>query len=211
MEMEAKSNSSYLDFFRTNGNRYRFTIWISLGLFSQVSGNAIISNYASVLYEVAGIHDSNSRLGLQGGQAILALVVSLSTAMTVDRFGRRPLFLIATGGMFVVFIFWTFEILPYVLRAKGRVILNIRIQAALTLNAYANPVAFAAFGEMGYWKLYLIYTYWIFLELFFVCLAYVKTRGPTLEELSKLIDGMDANIAYVDLEQIEKCRGHGDA
>ncbi|KAH8201865.1 hypothetical protein TruAng_003952 [Truncatella angustata] len=245
IEMEAKANSSYLDFFRTKGNRYRFIILISLGIFSQWSGNAIISNYASSLYDAAGVHDSNSRLGLQGGQTILALIVSVSTAMTVDHFGRRALFLTATGGMFVVFIFWTLcsglyseyalpgsnyamlvfvwlfqfayaiawsgllvayaiEILPYKLRAKGLMILNISIQAALTLNSYANPVAFAAFGEKGYWKLYLIYTCWIFLELCFVYFMYVETRGPTLEELAKVIDGNDAQVAHLNLEQIEK-------
>ncbi|KAI1852331.1 hypothetical protein JX265_006381 [Neoarthrinium moseri] len=245
LEMEAKENSSYIDFFKTKGNRYRFIILVSLGIFSQWSGNAIISNYASMLYEAAGIHDSNARLGLQGGQTIMALVVSVSTALTVDRFGRRPLFLTATGGMFTVFVFWTLcgglygeyespgsnyamlffvwlfqfmysiawsgllvayaiEILPYKLRAKGLMILNISIQAALTLNNYANPVAFAAFGEKGYWKLYLIYTCWIFLELCFVYFMYVETRGPTLEELAKVIDGTDAQVARLNLGQVEK-------
>ncbi|KAK6067027.1 hexose transporter protein [Seiridium cupressi] len=65
-------------------------------------------------------------------------------------------------------------------------------------------LAFAAFGGKGYWKLYLIYTCWVFLELCFVYFAYVETRGPTLGELSKVIDGMDANVAHVDLAQIEK-------
>lgn len=65
MEMEAKANSSYADFFRTKGNRYRFIVLVSLGVFSQWSGNAIISNYASMLYEAAGINDSNSRLGVR--------------------------------------------------------------------------------------------------------------------------------------------------
>ncbi len=37
MEMEAKSNSSYLDFFKTKGNRYRLIVLLSLGLFSQWS------------------------------------------------------------------------------------------------------------------------------------------------------------------------------
>jgi uncharacterized membrane protein len=72
IEMEAKANSSYLDFFRTKGNRYRFTILISLGIFSQWSGNAIISNYASILYEAAGIHDSSSRLGVSAHSLPLA-------------------------------------------------------------------------------------------------------------------------------------------
>ena len=198
LEFEASKTSSYADFFRTKGNRYRFVVLISLGIFSQWSGNAIISNYASKLYDSAGITDSTQKLGLSAGQTCMSLIVSLSMAMLVDKFGRRPMFLAATGGMFCTFIFWTLtaalyeeknapganyamlffiwifsvfyslawsgllvgysiEILPYKLRAKGLMVMNLTVQAALTLNAYANPVAFQAL-EGHTWKLYLIYT-----------------------------------------------------
>jgi len=33
---------------------------------------------------------------------------------------------------------------------------------------------------------------------------YVETKGPTLEELAKIIDGEHAEVARVDLEQLEK-------
>jgi hypothetical protein len=33
---------------------------------------------------------------------------------------------------------------------------------------------------------------------------YVETRGPTLEELAKVIDGEDADVAHVDIHQVEK-------
>lgn len=64
MELKAKTSSSYLDFFRTPGNRYRLMILISLGFFSQWSGNAIISNYANLLYEGVGISSSTTKLGV---------------------------------------------------------------------------------------------------------------------------------------------------
>ncbi|ORY68878.1 general substrate transporter [Pseudomassariella vexata] len=245
MEMESKSNSSYIDFFRTKGNRYRLMVLVSLGIFSQWSGNAVISNYAGTLYEQAGIKDSNSKFGLSGGQTILSLIVSVSMATMVDRFGRRPIFLTSTGGMFGVFIFWTLcaglyeqhqlpgsnvamiffiwlfgffysiawnglligytiEILPYKLRAKGLMLMQITVQAALCLNTYVNPVAFEGFGENNSWKLYLIYTCWIFIELCVVYFLYVETKGPTLEELAKVIDGDGAQVAQVDLLQVEK-------
>ncbi|GAW21631.1 hypothetical protein ANO14919_111540 [Xylariales sp. No.14919] len=245
LEMEAKSNSSYLDFFRTKGNRYRLVVLFSLGLFSQWSGNAIISNYSNVLYSQAGIESSTQKFGLQTGSTGLSLLVSITMATLIDKFGRRPLFLTSTSGMFVVFIFWTLtsglygehrspgadkalivfiwffqvfysiawsgllvgyaiEILPYKLRAKGLMILNITIQIALLLNEYANPVAFQAFGLNHSWRLYIIYTVWIGLELTFVYFMYVETKGPTLEELAKVIDGDDAKVADVDLEQVEK-------
>ena len=204
MEMENKANSTYLDFFRTRGNRYRLALLLSLGIFSQWSGNAIISNYQSVLYDTAGVTDSTVKLGLSGGGTVLSLFVSVTMAMLVDKVGRRPMFLAATGGMFGTFVFWTLtaglfeehnlpganigmiffiwlfgimyslawsgllvgyaiEILPYKLRAKGLMIMNYTVQAALTLNIYANPVAFDFFKGHS-WKLYLIYT--------------VRCRGP---------------------------------
>lgn len=64
MEMEAQSNTSYLDFFKTKGNRYRLAVLFSLGLFSQWSGNAIISNYSNVLYTQAGIQGSEQKFGV---------------------------------------------------------------------------------------------------------------------------------------------------
>jgi len=244
LEYEADANSTYVDFFKTKGNRYRLAVLLSLGFFSQWSGNAIISNYSTKLYESAGILGSTEKLGLNGGQTGLSLVVSLTMALLVDRIGRRPAFLAATGGMFVTFIFWTLtcalyeekgspgadiamvvfiwlfgvmyalawsgllvgyaiEILPYRLRAKGLMVMNISVQAALTLNVYANPYAFDHFeGET--WKFYLIYTCWIAFELAFVYFMYVETRGPTLEELAKIIDGDSAQVAHIDIHQVEK-------
>lgn len=200
---------------------------------------------------------------LGAGITSLALIVSISMALMVDKFGRRRTFLISTSGMFVTFLLWTLtaalyaeydakgsnyamivfiwvfnimyavawsgllvgyaiEILPYKLRAKGLMILNICIQAALALNNYANPVAFKAFGN-NIWKLYLIYTVsrsvppaalghqltlppqgWIGLELIFVFYNYVETKGPTLEELAVIIDGDDAEFAQLDSHRFEK-------
>lgn len=212
LELEAKKQSSYLDFLKTKGNRYRLIVLISLGIFSQWSGNAIISNYSSMLYESAGIVDSTQKLGLSAGQTSLSLIISLGMAMMVDKFGRRPTFMAATGGMMLTLGFWTLstglyedhgregaryamilfiwvfgifysmawsglligyaiEILPYTLRAKGLMIMNFCVQIALTLNTYANPVAFEYFDPHT-WKLYLIYTvslnYYLPFILFFI-------------------------------------------
>ncbi|KAL8372308.1 hypothetical protein RB595_001886 [Gaeumannomyces hyphopodioides] len=249
MEQAASKYSSYMDFFRTPGNRYRLLVLFTLALFSQWSGNAIVSNYSALLYKNAGILDPRQRLGLSTGNSLLAVFISVSCAMMVDRFGRRPIFLTATGGMFGTLILWTLscalyetkdspgaenaliffiwvfgifyaiawsglligyalEILPYVLRAKGMMILNITVQLALTFNNLANAPALQAFGSTEgskgeTWKLYLIYTCWVGFELFIVWWKYIETKGPTLEELAKVIDGSDA-APVLDLDQIAK-------
>lgn len=114
------------------------------------------------------------------------LLVAVCTALYVDNWGRRPLFLVGTAGMFISFALWTtvaavyesssrvlsdgtevytnqgagtsqiafvwlfslfyhvgfagllvsyaLEILPYHLRAKGMMIMNITVQAILALG-----------------------------------------------------------------------------
>lgn len=42
IEFQYQTSSSYLDFFRTPGNRYRLLLLASLGLFSQWSGNGLV-------------------------------------------------------------------------------------------------------------------------------------------------------------------------
>lgn len=63
MEIET-SDVSYLDFFKTKGNRWRLAIIISIGVISQYSGNAVISNYMNAVYEGAGITDQNQKLAV---------------------------------------------------------------------------------------------------------------------------------------------------
>lgn len=184
--------TSYLDFFRTKGNRWRLAIIMSIGIISQYSGNAIISNYMDIIYVGAGINDQNKKLALSAGKTILDLSVSIGAALSVDKVGRRPLFMLAISGMVASFAFWTLvagiyenseysippskdlpdggvgysntsagyaqiafvwifgifydigfsgllvayalEVLPFHLRAKGMMIMNITVQAILALG-----------------------------------------------------------------------------
>lgn len=244
MEVSAKKNSNYVDFFKTKGNRWRLAILISLGIISQYSGNALFSNYINLVYEGAGIKDQNQKMALSGGERVLYLAISVYAATLIDKVGRRPLFLYATTGMVISFVCWTItsavyensnetnksagyaqipfvwifgccyslawsglliayalEILPYQLRAKGLTIMNITVQAILAVGGQTNPVAWKRLPN--HWNLALFYTLWITVELVFVYFVYPETKGPTLEEISRIFDGSDA-VAHVDLHAIEK-------
>lgn len=107
LEFIAKKSSSYLDFLKTKGNRYRLILIITLGLFSQWSGNSLISYYATDIYNSIGLTAENSQLGINGGLTILSLIVSVTFAMLCDKFGRRPLFITATACMLISFTFLT--------------------------------------------------------------------------------------------------------
>lgn len=105
LEQAADNASRYVDFFKTKGNRYRLIVIIALGIFSQWSGNAVISNYSARLYSAGGVGSDNDRLWLNAGQTLMSMIVSVSMAMLVDRVNRRFMFLAATGGMFVTLAF----------------------------------------------------------------------------------------------------------
>jgi MFS family permease len=244
MEKTADTTTSYMDFVRTKGNRWRLAIVISLGVISQYSGNALFSNYIDRIYEGAGITDQNQKLGLSAGKTILDLSIAIGAALTVDKIGRRPLFLTAIFGMVGAFICWTIvgavyensgetnkgsgyaqivfvwvfgvfydigfsgllvayalEVLPFHLRAKGMMILNITIQAILAIGIQTNLLAWDNLPH--HWNFMLFYTLWDFCELIFVWFFYVETKGPTLEEIARIFDGDDA-VAHIDLEQVEK-------
>jgi sugar porter (SP) family MFS transporter len=196
LEFMYSKTSSYLDFFKTKGNRYRLMLLASLGLFSQWSGNGLVSYYATDVYKSIGITDGDTQLGLNGGLTILSLIVSVSCALLCDKVGRRPLFISATASMCLTFIIWTIcssqqeakqskaagqaviamiwifsvayalawsgllvaytvEILPFKIRAKGLMIMNLFIQIALTINQYVNPYGFEYLHPT--WKFYTIY------------------------------------------------------
>jgi len=244
IEKEVLQESSYMDFFRTRGNRWRLAILISLGIISQYSGNALFSNYINLIYEGAGIKSQSQKIALNGGSTILSLIVSVTAAQFVDRFGRRPLFLVATAGMVITFICWTItsavyedsnstnsgagyaqipfvwlfgvfysfawsgllvayslEILPFKLRAKGLMIMNITVQAVLAVGNQTNPIAWKNLPK--HWNFTLFYTLWICVEFIFVYFVYVETKGPTLEEVARIFDGDEA-VAHVDITQVEK-------
>lgn len=177
MDRDTDKATSYLDFLRTKGNRWRLAILVSLGIISQYSGNALFSNYMNTIYDGAGIIHQNQKLAISTGKTILDLIITIGAALNVDRFGRRPLFLISTCGMVVAFACWTatgaiyensnmtnvqsgyaqlafilvfgifydigfsgllvayaLEILPFHLRAKGMMIMNITVQAVLAMG-----------------------------------------------------------------------------
>jgi sugar porter (SP) family MFS transporter len=106
LEQEFESNG-WMELFRTKGNRHRLIILLSLGLFSQWSGNGLVSYYLHQIFDSIGITDSNTQLVINGCLQILNIIVATTQCFFVDKIGRRPLFLVATSGMLTTFVIWT--------------------------------------------------------------------------------------------------------
>lgn len=238
MEQSVSKNTGWSELFATKGNRHRMILIMTAGLFSQWSGNGLVSYYFGVVMNTIGITDADTQFKINGGLSIWNWIVAISFAFSVDKFGRRPLFLASTAGMLVAFIVWTIcsaqyalheskaagqavvamifiynttynfawsgllvaysvEILPYSIRAKGLMLMNLCVQIALVFNQYVNPVALEDIG----WKYYIFYCVWIGFELVVVYFYYVETKGPTLEEIAKIFDGDDAKVARVHVKE----------
>ncbi|KAL3491900.1 general substrate transporter [Aspergillus germanicus] len=106
LEKEFESNS-WFDLVRTKGNRHRMIILISAGLFSQWSGNGLVSYYIVKILDNIGYTDSVEQNLINGCLQIMNFIVALTMCFFVDKLGRRRLFLISTAGMLVAFIVWT--------------------------------------------------------------------------------------------------------
>lgn len=106
LEQEFEGNG-WLEMFKTPGNRRRLIILISLGLFSQWSGNGLVSYYMSDVLQKAGVESAQLRLEINGILNIINFITALTMCFFIDKFGRRPLFLFATAGMLGAFCAWT--------------------------------------------------------------------------------------------------------
>jgi len=106
LEKEYEGNG-WQELFKTPGNRRRMIILISLGFFSQWSGNGLVSYYMSDVLNKAGVTNAKLQLEINGILNIVNFLVAVTVCFFIDKFGRRPLFLVATSGMCASFVVWT--------------------------------------------------------------------------------------------------------
>ncbi|KAJ5974331.1 hypothetical protein N7481_011541 [Penicillium waksmanii] len=102
-----KNTTKYTDFLRAPGNRKRIGIIAALSLFSQWSGNGLVSYYLTVFMNSIGITEAEDQLGINGGLQSWGLIVALTFAFLIGMLGRRPMYLIGTIGTLVTFVVWS--------------------------------------------------------------------------------------------------------
>ncbi|CAI7643805.1 MFS sugar transporter [Penicillium manginii] len=125
MELE-ESKQSWLDMFRTAGMRRRLFISAFLGLFTQWSGNTLISYYLSDLLNMVGITDGVTKSKINIGIACWGLVCGTALALTAPRFKRRPMYLTCASCLLCVYIGWTISMERFIsTKAQSAAILTI--------------------------------------------------------------------------------------
>ena len=104
LEKEVKQSTTYLDMFKTKGNRHRLFISVTLGVFAQWNGVGVVSYYLSLVLDSAGITSVTSQTLINGCLQIWNLILAVGAACLVDRLGRRFLFLTSCIGMLISYI-----------------------------------------------------------------------------------------------------------
>ncbi len=78
---------------------YRFMLCILLQFFQQMSGGNLISVYSTIIFQQGLQLDSQTARILSGGTLTWKLVACFVAFFTIDRFGRRKLFMFSGAGM----------------------------------------------------------------------------------------------------------------
>lgn len=88
----------------TKGMRRRVLISCFLGLFTQMSGNTLLSYYQNQLYVMMGYSSSYAKTRINLANACWSLLVATIAATVVVRFRRRHMFMLSASTMLAVFI-----------------------------------------------------------------------------------------------------------
>ena len=107
IEREAEKGSSWKALFTKRGNLRRLRVIVALGFFSQWSGNGLVSYYLTLVLDGIGIKATGTQTLINGILQIYNYGTAIIGALTVERAGRRILFLTSTGGMCLAFTLWT--------------------------------------------------------------------------------------------------------
>lgn len=106
IEMEA-SKKSWLDLFRTSGMRRRVILSTALGLFTQWSGNTLISYYLGTLLKMVGWEQATDIQKVNVGLSSWSLITAATAALLVTRFRRRVMYMTCVISLLCVYIGWT--------------------------------------------------------------------------------------------------------
>jgi hypothetical protein len=105
-EMEY-AKRSWLDMVSTPGNRRRLLIGSLVGIFTQLSGNVVISYYLGDILALVGFTDPQFAAKYNLGNQVWGLLCAVVTALVVMRFRRRTMYLFAIAWILAAYVGWT--------------------------------------------------------------------------------------------------------
>ncbi|KAL6851331.1 hypothetical protein ACO1O0_008459 [Amphichorda felina] len=104
------SKQSWLAVLSTPGMRRRFLITVFIGLFTQLSGNTLLSYYSSVLFEMMGYTESSVKTRINLANSCWGLLNGTIIALVVTRFKRRWMYMLSAVLMLCSFVAMTISL-----------------------------------------------------------------------------------------------------
>lgn len=132
---------SWMDMFRTAGMRRRVMIASLIGLFTQWSGNTLLSYYLSTILGMMGYTSTYAKTRINVSQQCWQFITGTAAALIVTRFPRRKMFLLSLCSMVLVYIGLTVSI-EKVLAAKAHKSTNHSASIAALAFIYAHAPAY---------------------------------------------------------------------
>lgn len=123
-------------------------IILAIGLFSQWSGNGLVSYYINLVLEAIGIQDTQTKIWVNGVLQVWNLIVAAGASLLVERVGRRVLFVTSNVGMLISFAMWTLT----------TALFQTRHDAAAAKATMGILFAFYLFYDMAYTPMLVAYT-----------------------------------------------------
>ncbi|KAI9152267.1 High-affinity glucose transporter [Paramyrothecium foliicola] len=186
------SKQSWMELFKTKGMRRRVLVTIFIGLFTQLSGNTLLSYYSGKLFEMMGYTSDYAKTRINLANACWGLFNATIIAFIVTRFKRRHMYMLSATLMCMAFI--------------GVTVSLERIQAAQAAGVKNTAAGIAAlFFYFGYSPTYnignnaLTYTYLV--ELW----PYThRSRGIGIQQIfGKLAGFFSTNVNSIALDALE--------
>ncbi|KFY36664.1 hypothetical protein V495_07693 [Pseudogymnoascus sp. VKM F-4514 (FW-929)] len=95
---------SWSEMLKTPGMRRRVLIASMMGLFTQMSGNTLLSYYSSLLFGMMGYTTTFAKTRINLANNCWSLLTATITALVITRFPRRVMFMLSAALMCTVFI-----------------------------------------------------------------------------------------------------------
>ncbi|KAJ6104077.1 hexose transporter protein [Penicillium sp. IBT 18751x] len=118
LEKEFEGNN-WSEFWSTPGNRHRLIILVSIGFFSQWSGNGIVSYFLPKVLALIGITNSNTVLTINLILSAVNVVSATGICFFVDKIGRRKLFLTSSFAMLACYTSTTIALARFTESTSG--------------------------------------------------------------------------------------------
>ncbi|KAF3349853.1 hypothetical protein VdG2_01668 [Verticillium dahliae VDG2] len=160
IEAEMANNTGWRFLLKTPGKRRRILVPVLLGLFSQWSGNGLVSYHLVRVLETAGMTNKHHFIILVAGM----LAVFSAQTLCAGLYNERGIKSAGAEG---------FSVLMFFNKGSGFV------------NGFVNPIGLQAL----WWKYYIVCVVWLVVELACVYLFSPETSGRSLEAIAEVFNG----------------------